>query len=212
MEWADCYDDAMSESVERYIKFREEQKKELAMRWLSDYTDVEKTTSASGPMRRTSARIHRNYPSLVVYVKESDIPGSITEEVTEETEVIVDEYLVSEENAIAISEGKKKCKEGYKLEDGKCVKKEKKSKTTVVVVGRGGYGGHHHDEDKDDNNDGETNAGGDGGGEGGDGGGELGTTHTVSASLSHGGAVLITLPLQHCSAPPGAPPPPGAPI
>jgi hypothetical protein len=53
--------------------------------------------------------------------------------------------------------------------------------------------------------------GGDGGGEGGDGGGELGTTHTVSASLSHGGAVLITLPLQHCSAPPGAPPHPPPP-
>ena len=84
MEWAECYDDAMSESVERYIKFREEQKKELAMRWLSDYTDVEKTTSASGPMRRTSARIHRNYPSLVIHIKESDIPGSITEEVTED--------------------------------------------------------------------------------------------------------------------------------
>ncbi len=105
MEWADCYDDAMSESVERYIKFREEQKKELAMRWLSDYTDMEKTTSASGPMRRTSARIHRNYPSLVIHIKESDIPGSIAEEVTEE---VTEDVFIRHSNISSINFSKVK--------------------------------------------------------------------------------------------------------
>ena len=95
-------------------------------------------------------------------------------EVKEETDgyVIIDEYAVSEENAIALEEGKKKCKEGYKYDSDtkKCVKKEKKSSSnTTIIVGRGyGHGGHHdHDDDKEDGND-----GGDGGsGGGGDGGG-----------------------------------------
>jgi len=91
---------------------------------------------------------------------------------------IVDEYAVSEENAIALEEGKKKCKEGYKYDKDKkkCVKKKKKSSDnksskTTIIVGRGyGYGGHHHHDDDNDKET-ESNGGGNGGGSGGDGGG-----------------------------------------
>ena len=92
---------------------------------------------------------------------------------------IVDEYCVSVEDGIALEEGKKKCKEGYKWdsEKGKCVKKKKKSsssnKTTIIVTGRGGYygGSHGHGGSNDDNDgDKETDSnGGDGGGDGGGG-------------------------------------------
>ena len=93
---------------------------------------------------------------------------------------IVDEYCVSVEDGIALEEGKKKCKEGYKWdsEKGKCVKKKKKkssssNKTTIIVTGRGGYygGSHGHGGSNDDNDgDKETDSnGGDGGGDGGGG-------------------------------------------
>lgn len=100
-----------------------------------------------------------NHPETTTYTK------TITEE------VIVDAYDVSDENAKALAEGKKKCKDGYEYDSDKkkCVKKEKKSKT-VIYVGRG-YGHHHHDHD-DDDNDSDKNTGGDGDATGGDGGGE----------------------------------------
>ena len=88
--------------------------------------------------------------------------------VYEEVDVIIDSYRVTPENIAAIMEGKKKCKKGYKLEDGKCVKKEKR-----VVVVRGGYGvhhhHHHHDDDKDDDKGTEkpTSTSDSGGGDGG---------------------------------------------
>jgi hypothetical protein len=100
---------------------------------------------------------------------------------------IIDEYSISVEDGIALEEGKKKCKEGYKYDSDKkkCVKKKKKSsssKTTVVVKTGGRYGGgywggglHGHGGSGgggSDNGDGETesNGGGDGGGDGGGGG------------------------------------------
>jgi hypothetical protein len=102
---------------------------------------------------------------------------------------IIDEYSVSVEDGMALEEGKKKCKEGYKYDSDKkkCVKKKKKksssksSKTTVVVKTGGRYGGgywgggyHGHGGSGgggSDNGDGETesNGGGDGGGDGGGG-------------------------------------------
>ncbi len=91
-------------------------------------------------------------------------------------EIIEDSYSVSVEDGLALEEGKKDCKDGYKWDsdEGKCVKKKKSSKTTIII-GRG-YGGHHHDDDdKDDNNEGNDGNGGGGdagGGDGGGGGGE----------------------------------------
>ena len=95
---------------------------------------------------------------------------------------IVDEYSVSVEDGIALEEGKKKCKDGYKWDSdkGKCVKKKKKSsssnKTTVIVTGRGGYygglhgHGGHGGSNGGDGGEGETESGGgDGGGDGGGG-------------------------------------------
>jgi hypothetical protein len=104
-----------------------------------------------------------------------------------EEDLIEDQYDVSSEDAIALEEGKKKCKEGYKYdkEKKKCVKKKKKSsssssKTTVVVKtgGRGGiygglypgYGAGGGSNGGDNGGDGETESGGDGGGDGGGGG------------------------------------------
>ena len=91
---------------------------------------------------------------------------------------IVDEYCVSVEDGIALEEGKKKCKEGYKWdsEKGKCVKKKKKSsssnKTTIIVTGRGGYyGGSHGHGGSNDDNDGDKETDSNGGDVGGDGGG-----------------------------------------
>ena len=92
-----------------------------------------------------------------------------------------EEYEVSDEDAIALEEGKKKCKEGYKYDSDKkkCVKKKKKSssssKKTVVVVknrGGGGYygpgyihgGGGSNGGGSDGGDGGDTDGGGDGGG------------------------------------------------
>ena len=82
-------------------------------------------------------------------------------------------YSVSVEDGIALEEGKKDCKDGYKYdkEKKKCVKKDKKSSKTTIIVGRG-YGGHHHHHDHDDDK--EDGGGGDGGTGGGDGGGDGG--------------------------------------
>jgi len=104
------------------------------------------------------------------------------EEINEEVEVIEDEYSVSPENAQALEEGKKKCKEGYKYDKDKkkCVKKKKSSsksnKTVVVVKNKGGgyWGGGYHGHGHGGSNGGgdgesETNGGGDGGGDGGGG-------------------------------------------
>lgn len=98
---------------------------------------------------------------------------------------IIDEYSVSVEDGMALEEGKKKCKEGYKYDSDKkkCVKKKKKSssskssKTTVIVKrGGGGYYGPGFisgggGSNSGGNGDGETesNGGGDGGGDGGGG-------------------------------------------
>jgi len=92
---------------------------------------------------------------------------------------MIDEYSVSVEDGMALEEGKKKCKEGYKYDSDKkkCVKKKKKSsssKTTVVVktgYGGGYWGGHGHGGSNggSDGGDGETES--NGGGDGGDGGG-----------------------------------------
>ena len=100
-----------------------------------------------------------------------DVPNCVKEE-----EVLPEEYGVSEENHVAIMEGKKKCKEGYKYDSDKkkCVKKDKKSSSkTTIIVGRGyGYGGHHdHDDDKEPDSNGGDGGGDGGGGGGGDGGG-----------------------------------------
>ena len=100
-----------------------------------------------------------------------DVPNCVKEE-----ESLPEEYRVSEENHVAIMEGKKKCKEGYKYDSDKkkCVKKDKKSRSnTTIIVGRGyGYGGHHdHDDDKEPDSNGGDGGGDGGGGGGGDGGG-----------------------------------------
>ena len=86
-----------------------------------------------------------------------------------------EEVDVSDEDAAALEEGKKDCKDGYKYdkEKKKCVKKKKDKKTVVVVKNRGGGGyygglhghGHGHGGDGGDGED-----GGDGGGDGGGGG------------------------------------------
>lgn len=99
-----------------------------------------------------------------------------------EEDLIEDQYDVTDEDAIALEEGKKKCKEGYKYDKDKkkCVKKKKSSSnnTTVIVKNRGGgyYGGLHGHGGSNgggdgDGGDGETESnGGDGGGDGGGGG------------------------------------------
>lgn len=92
------------------------------------------------------------------------------------------EYDVSDEDAEALLEGKKKCKDGYKYDSKKkkCVKKKKsssskKSSKTTIIVGRGyGYGGGHHHHDDDGDKETETGGGGNGGDSGGDGGGDGG--------------------------------------
>ena len=112
----------------------------------------------------------------------NEAPEFQSASVSEEFE-IVDEYCVSVEDGIALEEGKKKCKDGYKWDSdkGKCVKKKKKSsssnKTTVIVTGRGGYygglhgHGGHGGSNGGDSGEGETESGGgDGGGDGGGGG------------------------------------------
>jgi uncharacterized membrane protein YgcG len=127
------------------------------------------------------------------YVPGAKIGGTIkkpngktvkVEDVETEEELIEDEYCVSVEDGLALEEGKKKCKDGYKWdsEKGKCVKKKKKSssKTTVIVKtgGRGGYYGGLYPgygsgggSNNGDGGEGETESGGgDGGGDGGGGG------------------------------------------
>jgi len=90
-----------------------------------------------------------------------DVPNCVKEE-----EVLPEEYSVSEENHVAIMEGKKKCKDGYYYcSDEKKCKKEKSNKTTVIVGGRYGHGGGASDDDDDkDGGDGGDGGGGDGGG------------------------------------------------
>lgn len=95
-----------------------------------------------------------------------EVPNCVKEE---------EEYSVSVEDGLALEEGKKDCKDGYKYdkEKKKCVKKSKKksSSKTTIIVGRG-YGGHHHHDHDDDKEDSGGGDGGTGGGDmGGDGGG-----------------------------------------
>jgi len=93
-----------------------------------------------------------------------DVPNCVKEE------ELPEEYSVSDENHVAIMEGKKKCKDGYYYcSDEKKCKKEKSNKTTVIVGGRYGYGGGGSDDDDDkDGGDGGDGGGGDGGGGGGE--------------------------------------------
>jgi hypothetical protein len=111
----------------------------------------------------------------------NDVYKNDDETLNEEVEIVVDEYAVSAEDAEALEEGKKKCKEGYKYDSKKkkCVKKKKSSssskKTVVVVKNKGGgyWGGGYHGHGGhggNGGNGGDGGDGGDGGGDGGDGG------------------------------------------
>ena len=107
-------------------------------------------------------------------------PWMKEDEDLEEVEIL--EYSISDEDAEALMEGKKKCKSGYKYDSKKkkCVKKKsssssKKSSKTTIIVGRGyGYGGGHHHHDDDGDKETEAGGGSNGGGAGGDGGGDGG--------------------------------------